>query len=107
MGKYLRLLKTSSKNSKELIYSILNVNIYIIIYHIVEDSVKDGDTKKTVRYALQQSSYNEESEVVLICGSFFMMAEVREVLGYEVPSDPIASGKTRKTKDKSTKSLHI
>lgn len=30
----------------------------------------------------------KDSEVVLVCGSFYIMEEVREFFGYEEPKDP-------------------
>lgn len=52
---------------------------------ILQESEENGDTKKTLSKVLAES---EESDVVVVCGSFFIMEDVRDFLGFDEPKDP-------------------
>ncbi|KAL4510307.1 hypothetical protein ABPG72_008197 [Tetrahymena utriculariae] len=47
---------------------------------------KEGDIKSTLDYALKNS---DKSEILLICGSFFIQKEAREYFGIQDIKDPI------------------
>ena len=51
------------------------------------DVVEDGKVGETVRKVIKEA---DEHDIVFICGSFYIMAEARKVLGYCDCTDPIA-----------------
>ena len=68
----------------------MDIYIYIYLYiyiYIVEESMKNGDVSKTIEYAFRQISEGGEAEILLICGSLFMMKETLHTLGYPVIKD--------------------
>lgn len=51
-------------------------------FKLFEEIYTDGDVGKSIRYALEESSKVDKKEVVVICGSFYIMEEARDFLGY-------------------------
>jgi len=56
---------------------------------LFENVIDSGDIKKTLSFALEQSLASKENEVIVIVGSFYLMAEVRQSLGFKDEADPI------------------
>lgn len=56
---------------------------------LFEEVIKEGDIASTIDYALEQSKKSEKPEVVVILGSFYLMGEARQNLGYKDQFDPI------------------
>lgn len=52
---------------------------------IFQPIIDNGNITSTLTQVLNEAT-NEE--VILVCGSFYIMDEVREFFGYEEPKDP-------------------
>jgi len=48
----------------------------------------NGDVEKTIKQAVGDCINSGEKEILVICGSFFLMNEARHTLGYEEENDP-------------------
>ena len=51
----------------------------------IDEIIDSGNVSLTLKKALEDA---QEEEVVVICGSFFIMEEVRQFLGFQEPCDP-------------------
>ena len=49
------------------------------------DPIEDGNIEKTLIHVFNQGI--EDNDVIIICGSFFIMADVREFLKFDDESD--------------------
>jgi len=56
---------------------------------LFEEVINEGDISSTMDYALEQSTKGEKPEVVVILGSFYLMAETRQHLKYKDELDPV------------------
>jgi len=56
---------------------------------LFEDVKNEGNVASTIDYALEQSKRSEKPEVVVILGSFYLMGEARQHLGYKDELDPV------------------
>lgn len=69
--------------------NVKNINQnYIINKDIFEKVVDDADLKKTIHLALNNINSNDE-EILVICGSFFIMKEVFEFFKLEIEFDEV------------------
>ena len=51
--------------------------------------IDSGNINKTITYCLNEISARKESEILLICGSFFIMRDCFEYFGVEVETDEV------------------
>ena len=51
--------------------------------------IESGNIKKTINFCLNEIAERKESEVLLICGSFFIMRDCFECFGVEFESDEV------------------
>jgi folylpolyglutamate synthase/dihydropteroate synthase len=51
--------------------------------------IENGDVCKTLQYCLEQSIQSKENEIIVVIGSFYLMSEVRQCLGFQDEKDPI------------------
>lgn len=56
---------------------------------LFEKVVNEGDIESTIDYALKQASKAEKPEVVVVIGSFYIMAEARKYFKYNDEFDPV------------------
>ena len=78
-----------------------NVCAGIVVDHnkpIFQEIVAEGDIKQTLDDAFKQSSETGEEEVVVICGTFFMMQEVNNYFKLPYESDPFELNETQMPK---------
>lgn len=54
---------------------------------LFEKVIEDGDICKTINHILNLP--NSQDEITIILGSFYLMAEVRECLGFRDEKDPV------------------
>lgn len=85
---------------REMIKDDLNYNLNEIYYHDeISDKIRlrtrklKGDVEKTILDVLSNENNNSTSEtkykdIIVICGSFFLMKEARTTLGYVDEEDP-------------------
>ena len=52
---------------------------------IIEEIIDKGNVSLSLKKALEDAT---ENEIIIICGSFFIMEEARQFLGYQEPCDP-------------------
>jgi hypothetical protein len=51
--------------------------------------IENGDIKKTIDFCLRTISDSPEEEILLICGSFFIMRDCFQSLGVEIEVDEV------------------
>lgn len=51
--------------------------------------IEGGNIKKTIDFCLNEIAVRKESEILLICGSFFIMRECFECFGVKVETDEV------------------
>jgi folylpolyglutamate synthase/dihydropteroate synthase len=55
---------------------------------LFEPIIENGDIAKTIEYILNNPIKDTEEEIVIILGSFYIMAETRACLGFKDETDP-------------------
>mmetsp|Transcript_18119 Transcript_18119/g.13167 ORF Transcript_18119/g.13167 Transcript_18119/m.13167 type:complete len:181 (+) Transcript_18119:811-1353(+) len=72
---------------KDLVSVATEVEQQAGVEHVIQPIIANGDVKATLEQVLLEIS---PEEVLLICGSFYIMDDVREFMQIEVPRDPKA-----------------
>lgn len=61
---------------------------FMLHHHFSKDEISvDPDIRSTIKRALKEARVNKQ--ILIICGSFFIMGEARAALGFHEPRDPI------------------
>ena len=85
--------KTLKKKADEL-YKMADISlatsIYLVIYQYIVEEMQRGEVKNSIIYALKQSSENTEDEILIICGSLYIMKNTLKTFGYPGTYDPPA-----------------
>ena len=53
---------------------------------IFKDPIENGNIKSTIESVISKG--NSSEDIILICGSFYIMQDVRETFGYADECDP-------------------
>ena len=81
-----------AKNLTELVEAVQQVEFELVETKeggLFESIVEEGNIENTIDYALTESSKEDQPEVVVILGSFYIMAEARKYFKYNDIFDPV------------------
>jgi folylpolyglutamate synthase/dihydropteroate synthase len=73
-----------------------------LFYDFSSEKNLNGSIPATIIQAIDDSLLNkyskDDEEIILICGSFFIMSDARKLLGYEEETDPYILNELNVTK---------
>lgn len=55
---------------------------------IFEDVIENGNIAKTLAHAFEKSAESDKDEVLVVCGTFYMMQEVHDYFNIPLEMDP-------------------